>query len=452
MISFLSFQKEIKGQIPNPPVSGGDKIQCKGGPVPTLSVTVPVGQTADWYSAATGGVLLLAGSLTYTPAAPGTYWAQARIILTGTVSSTRTSLNICLTNLVITNPAPPCPPNTVNLTAPSVTAGSSSCGGTLSYWQDGAASIPLTNPSAVSVSGTYYIKLTNKTCIDIEPVVVTINPVTIPVISGPDSICKASTGNIYTTQPGMTNYVWTITGGGTITAGAGTNSITVTFNNNFSNKVISVTFTNSYGCISSSSYTVGVATTLNPKIKISSAANQSCLGSPVIYTATTDNAGSNPSYQWQVNNINVGTNSPIYTYVPVNSDQVRCILTSSITCPVNNPVVSNVIPAIVFIPPSIIVQPTNTLSCKGSFTVVAAGSNLSYQWQVNTGTGWTNLSNGGFYSGATTSTLTISSATAAMSTYLYRCVISNAVCPTVISNSVSITYIVVVPTSPIYHN
>jgi len=38
-------------------------------------------------------------------------------------------------------------------------------------------------------------------------------------------------GNIYTTQAGMTNYLWTVSAGGTITAGGSTidNTVTVTW-------------------------------------------------------------------------------------------------------------------------------------------------------------------------------------------------------------------------------
>jgi hypothetical protein len=62
---------------------------------------------------------------------------------------------------------------TVDLTAASVTAGSTGSG-TLTYWIDLAATTAVTTPSAVG-SGTYYIKSTNGSCFDIEPVVVSIN-------------------------------------------------------------------------------------------------------------------------------------------------------------------------------------------------------------------------------------------------------------------------------------
>lgn len=62
-----------------------------------------------------------------------------------------------------------------------------------------------------------------------------------------------------------------------------------------------------------------------------------------------------------------------------------------------------------------------------SFAVVATSSNsatLTYQWQVSTDNStWTDVSNGGIYSGATTALLLIDPATTSLDGYYYRCVI-----------------------------
>lgn len=78
---------------------------------------------------------------------------------------------------------------------------------------------------------------------------------------------------------------------------------------------------------------------------------------------------------------------------------------------------------------SIVTQPSNqTVSAPtgSSFAVSATGTGLSYQWQIEDGNGWNNLSNGGIYSGATTATLTLSSTTEVLSGNLYRVVVSGA--------------------------
>lgn len=68
-------------------------------------------------------------------------------------------------------------------------------------------------------------------------------------------------------------------------------------------------------------------------------------------------------------------------------------------------------------------DPLNTSVCSGNnatFTVSTPQSNPSFQWQVNTGNGWTDLSNGGVYSGVTTATLTLTNVSIGMNGYKYR--------------------------------
>ena len=87
--------------------------------------------------------------------------------------------------------------------------------------------------------------------------------------------------------------------------------------------------------------------TVNPhltvNINISASENPVCSGIAVTYTATPNNGGGSPVYQWKVNGVNAGTNSTTFTYNPVAGDQVLCILNSSIACPIGNPVTSNTI-------------------------------------------------------------------------------------------------------------
>jgi hypothetical protein len=71
--------------------------------------------------------------------------------------------------------------------------------------------------------------------------------------------------------------------------------------------------------------------------------------------------------------------------------------------------------------------------CDGSntsFSVTATTPSgtgtLTYQWQVNTGSGFSNLADGGVYSNVTTNTMTITEATTAMSGYIYRCIVGNS--------------------------
>lgn len=91
--------------------------------------------------------------------------------------------------------------------------------------------------------------------------------------------------------------------------------------------------------------------------------------------------------------------------------------------------------------PSIGTQPSNATVCTSSntsFSVAATGTTLSYQWQVNSGSGFTNITNGGVYSNATTATLNLTGAHSAMNGYTYRCYVSNS-CGNLNTNTVSLT-------------
>ncbi len=98
--------------------------------------------------------------------------------------------------LVITDPATVCAPATIDITAAAITAGSSLNGGTLSYWEDADATVPLLNPASISVPGTYYIKATTLAgCSDIKAVIVTIDPATVGgTVGSSDLACGAKTG------------------------------------------------------------------------------------------------------------------------------------------------------------------------------------------------------------------------------------------------------------------
>ncbi|MCX8080601.1 MAG: T9SS type A sorting domain-containing protein [Bacteroidia bacterium] len=81
--------------------------------------------------------------------------------------------------------------------------------------------------------------------------------------------------------------------------------------------------------------------------------------------------------------------------------------------------------------PTVVTHPSNTGGCPGgTVNFVCDGqptTGVTYQWQENTGTGFTNLTNSAMYNGVTTKTLTINGILATMNGYQYRCVLTNSV-------------------------
>lgn len=124
---------------------------------------------------------------------------------------------------------------------------------------------------------------------------ITVNPLITPTITGQAAACVNSTGNVYTTQPGMTNYTWSISAGGTITGGSSGNSISVTWLT-AGNKTVTCNYTNPSGCntASAANFPVTVSTLPAPSI---TGTNNVCAGmTGVVYSTQTGMTG----YIWTI--------------------------------------------------------------------------------------------------------------------------------------------------------
>lgn len=121
----------------NAPSSNGDQSACENAtPYPALTVTVGIGETADWYATATGGTPLASGTTSYVPPSPGTYYAETRNITNGCTSNVRTAVTLTVTNIQITSTTQTCQDNgtggdgnddyfTIEITATNVNPGGS---------------------------------------------------------------------------------------------------------------------------------------------------------------------------------------------------------------------------------------------------------------------------------------------------------------------------------------
>ncbi len=85
--------------------------------------------------------------------------------------------------------------------------------------------------------------------------------------------------------------------------------------------------------------------------------------------------------------------------------------------------------------PSLSVQPADRNINAGSNTTfsVTASNATGYQWQVDQGTGFNDIANGGVYSGATTATLTLTAVPVDFNGYAYRCLVKAGACADLIS-------------------
>ena len=129
---------------------------------------------------------------------------------------------------------------------------------------------------------------------------------------------------------------------------------------------------------------------VTPAVAITADLPEICTGETVTFTANPFNGGTGPSYQWKVNGINSGINSPVLIYSPANGDVITCSLLSSESCTSGNPAQSNQITMVVNanLPAGIAIAASANPFCPGSavtFTAnpVNGGSSPGYQWKVN---------------------------------------------------------------------
>ncbi len=135
---------------------------------------------------------------------------------------------------------------------------------------------------------------------------------------------------------------------------------------------------------SSDTITIIVSAGPGPAVSIMPSTDGICPGTAISFTATTQNAGNSPSYQWKVNGSPVGSNSPVFTYNNFqNNDQVICQVSSSAGGCSGNPVSSAVSIVTVKTVPVISLNPADTIVAPGSqvqLRVDVSGPIASFQW------------------------------------------------------------------------
>jgi PKD repeat protein len=158
--------------------------------------------------------------------------------------------------------------------------------------------------------------------------------------------------------------------------------------------------------------------------------------------------GANLSYQWQtfdgtnwVNLSNTGLYLGVQTptlmvFGPartMDGTRYRVIIGSDCSADLT----SSEAMLIVYTAPELSDHPEEFKGCpagNATFSVVAAGTDLVYQWQVNSGSGFVDVTDNATYSGTTTPDLTISNLDLTMNGYLVRAVVSGTCQPAVTSS------------------
>ena len=265
---------------PTPTITaGGPTTFCAGSSVP---LTASSAASWLWSNGATSQGIVVTTSGTFT----------VTVTDGNGCSSTSAPLTVTATPLpaaTITPDGPTtfCAGDDVTLTASN---------GSSWLWSNGA----VTQSIVVNSSGTFSVQVTSGTCSATSaPVSVSVTPAPNAPITGPGPVCATTTGHTGSvpSQPGA-SYAWTI-GGGTITGGLGTNTITFTAGS-FGSVTLAVTVT-AAGCSTSTTFPVPI---LPPPV-VAITAPASALFGELVTASVPTQAGA--TFVWSVTNGTIST-------------------------------------------------------------------------------------------------------------------------------------------------
>jgi hypothetical protein len=342
----------VSGTVGTPVfVLGTTSTRCQGpGPVTyTANATNNTGITyiLDPATLAAGNTINAAtGAVTYTAG-----WVGVSLI---TATAAGCSGPTVASHLAITNPRPG-PTIIGNVSVCIGSAGNvytTEAGMSAYTWTIAGGNITsVTNTNAITVTWTtagaqnVSVNYTNSySCPALAPTVynVTVNALPVPTIAGPTPICTGSAGNVYTTQAGMTGYTWTVSAGGIITTGPGTNAITVTWTTSGA-KTVTVTYTNASGCAAATP-TVYNVTVNAPPVPTISGQSSMCINSGY-FNYTTESGMTN--YTWIVSsggviNYGSGTNQIQVSWISSGPQTVSVNYNNGLGCTATTPTVFNI--------------------------------------------------------------------------------------------------------------
>ena len=246
-------------------------------------------------------------------------------------------------------------------------------------------------PTAV---GTYYATITNTNACSVStnqiivaaPVTPSISISTSSTILCPSDIIQLS-ANI---QNGGDNPGYQWMDNGTPLANVGGSNPSVPVSTLANGDIITCQLTSNNTCVTSSTalsnaITLTVKSAVSPSVNIVATPSASCPEQPVTFTVQLTNGGTTPAYQWKVDGVAVGSDTPAYTSSTLsNGDMIACFVTNDQDC---SPAGSDSIIAVVNPDPVITAGQAYSIVYGGSVQLDPGitGNIVQYTWTPSTG-------------------------------------------------------------------
>ncbi len=228
-------------------------------------------------------------------------------------------------------------------------------------------------------------------------VIVNVTPLVNPVLEITADLNEICIGEMVTFSATGTDlganpvYQWALDGNE-----VGANSSTLSLNNILNGQTITCSIAIEELCsttneANSNTISITVNEIVNPSIEIVASTDATCSGEMVTITAVANDFGTNPTFQWQIDGLNVGTNQPNYSTSSLeDGQQITCTLSVSESCASSAVVTSAPISVVVneSLVPTLSISSTMNTVCPGqsvNFTATGDnhGGNPVYEWFID---------------------------------------------------------------------
>jgi hypothetical protein len=392
---------------------------------PTISVTASATICSGTRRALTASG---ASSYTWSPATFLSATAGPNVVSTPTASTTYTvtgtDANGCTNTATTTITVNSIPSNpTISSNSKTICSGSENLnslitsGGTNNWYTvpEANSSYLVSTPTSVSTAGTYYVFAVSGSCFSNSSATYTlsVNDVTAPIPTASSAaVCSPNTFDLTSLQPVATSGTelrWHTVS----SSPAGDNLISAPTTASAGTYYL-YAYSTAGTCYGSSSTGVTVTQNAQPTVSLISSSQSVCESNAIDLTTKISSPSGSFTYNWYT----TSTNPPVTSDLVSNPSEITASGTfyvhafnNSTGCksasPVSFTATVNTDPTLSLTSPSV--------GCSGTSTslVVAVTNGVSsptYQWKIfNQSNGnWDNVSNGGVYSGATSTTLSIS--------------------------------------------